>query len=215
MQFYNLFPLLEHQIMNAVTLCELCSTESIDLADTPERQGLLNIISAEGFHPLLQSTGTAELYEIVQIIQKDEFFNNENDDDDIPDDSDLAFMSTSNQSNSSWEDVIFQGPPEFQKKLRQICSEHSRVFAYKVGATAADVPPLHFDYNKAEWHRAANRLAQQINLHRETNSIVRDVRRLPQIRGHPTITSNSMVTSESSPETHRGLAIHHRFQRPQ
>ena len=103
------------------------------------------------YHPNLNEIRTNELNEIVQNLQKLDFFNAENDDDDIPDASDLAFMSTSNQIDTSWKDVTFEGSSDFIDRLRTICEDYSDIFAYKIRPQSAKVTPLHFEYDLKEW----------------------------------------------------------------
>ena len=71
----------------------------------------------------LNDIRTCELNEIDQNLQKLDFFNADNDDDDIPDESDLAFMPTSNQIDTSWKDVTFEGSSDFIDRSRTICEE--------------------------------------------------------------------------------------------
>ena len=74
------------------------------------------------YHPNLNEIRTNELNEIVQNLQKLDFFNAENDDDDIPDESDLAFMSTSNQIDTSWKDIIFEGSSDWNRPENRLPS---------------------------------------------------------------------------------------------
>jgi len=135
MQCYNLFPLLQNKIMTHNTISDICSSD-YDILYTDERIKCLNIINDMGdYHPNLKDINNVELNEIVQNLQKLDFFNAENDDDDIPDESDLAFMSASNQIDTSWKDVTFEGTSDLIHRLRKLCAEYSDVFAYKISAT--------------------------------------------------------------------------------
>jgi len=150
MQCYNLFPLLQNKIMTHNTISDICSSDN-DILYTDERIKCLNIINDMGdYHPNLKDINNVELNEIVQNLQKLDFFNAENDDDDIPDESDLAFMSASNQIDTSWKDVTFEGTSDLIHRLRKLCVEYSDVFAYKIRPQSAKVTPLHFEYDLKE-----------------------------------------------------------------
>jgi hypothetical protein len=132
MQCYNLFPLLQNKIMTHNTISDICSSDN-DILYTDERIKCLNIIHDMGhYHPNLKDINNVELKEIVQNLQKLDFFNAENDDDDIPDESDLTFMSASNQIDTSWKDVNFEGTLDLIHRFRQLCAEYSDVLAYKI-----------------------------------------------------------------------------------
>jgi len=162
MQCYNLFPLLQNKIMTHNTISDICSSDN-DILYSDERIKCLNIINDMGdYHPNLKDINNVELNEIVQNLQKLDFFNAENDDDDIPDESDLAFMSASNQIDTSWKDVTFEGTSDLIHRLRKLCVEYSDVFAYKIRPQSAKVTPLHFEYDLKEWQRSSNRLPSRL-----------------------------------------------------
>ena len=89
MQFYNLIPLLQNKIMTHNTINDICSSDE-DILYTDERTKCLNIINdMVDYHSNLKDINNVELNEIVQNLQKLDFFNAENDDDDISDESDI------------------------------------------------------------------------------------------------------------------------------
>ena len=108
--------------------------------------------------PDIMNIDTFERNQIIQNVQKLDCFNAENDDDDIQDESDLAFMSISNQGETSWNYVLFEGSTQLQGQLRKLCDEYSDVFAYKIRLQSAHVTPLHFEFDTREWYRSASRL---------------------------------------------------------
>ena len=161
MQFFNLFTLLSKKIMAIEPLDDITSQKN--MAYNNDRINLLNNINIiSDYIPDIMNIDTIELNEIVQNVQKLDFFNAENDDDDIPDESDLAFMSISNQAETSWNDVTFEGSKKLQGQLRKLCEEYSDVFAYKIRPQSAQVTPLHFEFDTKEWYRSANRLPSRL-----------------------------------------------------
>ena len=71
-------------------------------------------------------------------------------------------MSISNQAETSWNDVTFEGSKKLQGQLRKLCEEYSDVFAYKIRPQSAQVTPLHFEFDTKEWYRSANRLPRRL-----------------------------------------------------
>ena len=61
-------------------------------------------------------------------------------------------MSASDQVDTSWTDVSFEGTSDLIR-LRQLCSEYSDSFAYKIRPQSANVTPLYFEYDLKEWQR--------------------------------------------------------------
>ena len=103
-----------------------------NMANNTERINLLNNINIiSDYIPDIMNIDTIELSEIVQCTET-WFFNAENDDDDIPYERDLAFISISNQAETSWNDVTYEGSRKLQGQLRKLCEEYSDVFAHKI-----------------------------------------------------------------------------------
>jgi len=110
-------------------------TSQKNMAYNTERINLFNNINVSSdFIPNIMSIDTIELNEIVQNVQKIDFFNveNDDDDDDTPDESKLSFLSISNQAETSWNDVTFEGLTQLNGQFRKLCEEYSDVFPYMV-----------------------------------------------------------------------------------
>ena len=59
-------------------------------------------------------------------------------------------------SSEGWERVKVKGPPEFQKKVKDVLYRYRKRFSTTLPAEPAKVTPLDFEVNVEEWHRAVN-----------------------------------------------------------
>jgi hypothetical protein len=151
---HNLFHLL-HVHLSSANLCEICANYNIP--NRSDNNVKLNQLTIRTDHPDPTVSDSSELTEIFDRIHISDIFQTEPDDDDIPDD-DIAEALSTPTTNDDYKLVTIDGSPELQTQLRQLCSEFSDIFCMNVRAIPADVPPLHYEYDRVVWNRPGNRL---------------------------------------------------------
>jgi hypothetical protein len=138
------------------SLCEVCA-DTVTLPITKNTEILLNAISSYGDCTNISYTSTEELTQVLHNLHISDIFNITEDDDELPEEDEINDLITPD-SQHDITDIAMTGTAAETAELRILCDEFADIFSLKIRVEPARVPALNFDFDKARWHQAANRL---------------------------------------------------------